>query len=111
MTGSMILVKTADSIRAAGNQDMVNALVPVFESVEMKNIKAERDIYKMKVEMHEPKKKAELARAIEYARENYTVAQPSTLERIVLGGYGLVISAVVGLFNGIVNAVNELIYM
>ena len=111
MTGSMILVKTADSIRAAGNQDMVNALVPVFESAEMKNIKAERDIYKMRVEMHEPKKRAELARAIEYARENYTVSQPSTLERIVLGGYGLIISVTVGLFNGIVNAVNELIYM
>ena len=111
MTGSMILVKTADSIRAAGNQDMVNALVPVFESAEMKNIKAERDIYKMRVEMHEPKKRAELARAIESARENYAVREPSTFERIVLGGYGLIISATVGLFNGIVNAVNELIYM
>jgi hypothetical protein len=111
MTGSMILVKTADSIRAAGNQDMVNSLLPVFESAEMRNIKAERDIYKMRVEMHEPKKKAELARAIESARENYAVREPSTFERIVLGGYGLVISATVGLFNGIVNAVNELIYM
>lgn len=111
MTGSIILVKTADSIRAAGNQDMVNSLLPVFESAEMRNIKAERDIYKMKVEMHEPKKRAELARAIESARENYAVREPSTFERIVLGGYGLIISATVGLFNGIVNAVNELIYM
>lgn len=111
MTGSMILVKTADSIRAAGNQDMVDALVPVFESNELKNIKAERDIYKMKVEMHEPKKKADLMRAMENARENYIVAQPSIFERILLGGYGLVISAIVGLFNGIANEVNELIYM
>ena len=82
-----------------------------MNNVEMENIKAELDIYKMRVEMHEPKKRAELARAIEYARENYAVAQPSTLERVVLGGYGLIISATVGLFNGIVNAVNELIYM
>lgn len=110
MTDSMILVKT-DAIHAAGNQDMINSLLPVFESNELKNIKAERDIYKMKVEMHEPKKKADLMRAMENARENYTVAQPSTLERIVLGGYGLVISAIVGLFNGIANEVNELIYM
>ena len=110
MTNSMILVKT-DAIRAAGNQDMINSVLPVFESAEMKNIKAERDIYKMKVEMHEPKKKADLIRAMENARENYTVAQPSTLERIVLGGYGLIISATVGLFKGMVNAVNDLIYM
>lgn len=82
-----------------------------MNNVEMENIMAERDIYKMRVEMHEPKKRAELVRAIEYARENYTVAQPSTLEKIVFGVYGLVISATVGLFNGIVNAVNELIYM
>lgn len=82
-----------------------------MNNVEIENIKAERDIYKMRVEMHEPKKRAELARAIEYARENYAVTQPSTLERVVLGGYGLIISATVGLFNGIVNAVNELIYM
>ena len=82
-----------------------------MNNVEMENIMAERDIYKMRVEMHEPKKKADLIRAMEYARENYTVVQPSTLERIVLGGYGLIISATVGLFNGIVNAVNELIYM
>lgn len=110
MTNSMILVKT-DAIRAAGNQDMINSLLPVFESNELKNIKAERDIYKMKVEMHEPKKKADLMRAMEYARENYTVAQPSAFERVMFGGYGLVISAVVGLFNGIANGVNELIYM
>lgn len=110
MTNSMILVKT-DAIRAAGNQDMINSLLPVFESAEMRNIKAERDIYKMKVEMHEPKQKADLMRAMEYARENYVVAQPSTLERVFLGVYGLIISATVGLFNGIVNAVNELIYM
>lgn len=82
-----------------------------MNNVEMENIMAERDIYKMRVEMHEPKKRAELARAIEYARENYAVAQPSTLERVFLGVYGLIISATVGLFNGIVNAVNELIYM
>ena len=111
MTNSMILVKTDDAIRTAGNQEMVNALAPVFESAEMKNIKAERDIYKMKVEMHEPKKKADLMRAMEYARENYAVAQPSTFERIVLGGYGLIISVTVGLFKGMVNAVNDLIYM
>ena len=110
MTNSMILVKT-DAIRAAGNQDMINSVLPVFESAEMKNIKAERGIYKMKVEMHEPKKKADLIRAMENARENYTVAQPSTLERIVLGGYGLIISATIGLFKGMVNAVNDLIYM
>lgn len=110
MTNRMILVKT-DAIRAAGNQDMINSLLPVFESNELKNIKAERDIYKMKVEMHEPKKKADLMRAMEYARENYTVAQPSIFKRIVFGGYGLIISATVGLFHGIVNAMNELIYM
>lgn len=82
-----------------------------MNNVEMENIKAERDIYKMKVEMYEPKKRADLIRAMENARENYAVSQPSTLERIVLGGYGLVISAIVGLFNGIANEVNELIYM
>lgn len=111
MTNSMILVKTDDTIRAAGNQEMIESLLPVFESAEMKNIKAERDIYKMKVEMHKPKMKADLMRAIEFARENYAVREPSTFERVVLGGYGLIISATVGLFNGIVNAVNELIYM
>lgn len=111
MTNSMILVKTDDAIRAAGNQEMIESLLPVFESTEMKNIKAERDIYKMRVEMHEPKKRAELARAMESARENYAVREPSTFERIVLGGYGLIISATVGLFNGMVNAVNDLIYM
>ena len=111
MTNSMILVKTDDAIRAAGNHEMIESLLPVFESAEMKNIKAERDIYKMRVEMREPKRKAELAKAIESARENYAIREPSTFERVVLGGYGLFVYATVGLFNGIVNAVNELIYM
>ena len=111
MTNSTILVKTDDTIRAAGNQEMIESLLPVFESAEMKNIKAERDIYKMRVEMREPKRKADLARAIESARETYAVKEPSTFERVVLGGYGLIISATVGLFKGMVNAVNDLIYM
>lgn len=51
MTNSMVLVKTDDTIRAAGIQKMIESLLPVFESAVMKNIKAERDIYKMRVEM------------------------------------------------------------
>lgn len=109
MTNSMVIVRTNDTIRAAGDQKMIESLLPVFESDEMKNIKAERDVYKMKVEMHEPKKKADLLRASKYARTHYVVKCPSRFEKIILGGYGLIISIIVGLFEGMVEFANELI--
>ena len=107
MTNSMVLVRT-DTIRAAGNQEMINSLLPVFESAEMRNVKAERDIYKMKVELHEPKRKADLLEAREYARTHYVVERPSLPMRIFLGGYGLLISAAIGLFEGMVEFANVL---
>ena len=107
MANSMVLVRT-DTIRAAGNQEMINSLLPVFESQEMKNVKAERDIYKMKVELHEPKRKADLLEAREYARTHYVVERPSLPMRIFLGGYGLLISAAIGLFEGMVEFANVL---
>lgn len=107
MTNSMVLVRT-DAICAAGNQEMINSLLPVFESQEMKNVKAERDIYKMKVEIREPKRKADLLEAMEYARIHYVVEPPSLPMKIFLGGYGLLISAAIGLFEGMVEFANVL---
>lgn len=97
-------------IRATGNADAINSLLPIFESTELTKVKEERDWYKMKVEMQEPRRKADFARGIENARSNYVVRRPPLPARIVLGSYGLLVSIVVGFFKGVENISNTLVH-
>lgn len=88
-------------IRATGDAAAINSLLPVFESPELTKVKQERDMYKMKVEIREPRRKADFMRDLEYANANYVVRRPMLPTRIVLGSYGLLISMVVGFFKGV----------
>lgn len=97
-------------IRATGNAAAINSLLPVFESPELTRVKEERDWYKMKVEMQEPRRKADFARGIENARNNYVVRRPYLPVRMMLGSYGLLVSIVVGFFKGVENISNTLVH-
>lgn len=95
-------------IRAAGNQEMINSLLPVFESPELEEAKRERDWYKMQVDIQKPRRKATLRRDLKHARTHYVVRRPMLPARIVLGIYGLLISMFVGFFKGIEHISKEL---
>lgn len=95
-------------IRAAGNQEMVNALLPVFESPELKKCKKERDEYKKKYEITLPRRQADFASLMENVRTNYVVKKPNPLSCMLLGIYGLVICAIHGFYRGLVSISNDL---
>lgn len=95
-------------IRAAGDQGMINSLLPVFESPELKEAKRERDWYKMQIDIQRPRRKATLRRNLMYARTHYVVRRSILPVRIILGTYGLLISILVGFFKGVEHISKEL---
>lgn len=84
---------------------MNNDIISTLEEVEQ-----ERDWYKMRVDIQEPRRKADLLRDLEYARNNYVVKRSILPVRVMLGMYGLIVSIFVGLYRWLVHISDELVH-
>lgn len=101
MVNDLVIIRANNKVRASGDKETINTLLPVFETPQLKK-------YKCKVDMWQPRRAADFAALTEYARTHYIVREYTRPEKIFWGGCGLIVSIIHGFFEALVKASNEL---
>lgn len=92
----LVIVRNNGNIKAAGNPEAINALLPVFESHALEE-------YERKIALWKQRRKTNFIEQTESARINYAVRKPTLPEKVFWGCTGLIVVAVNGFFKGIVD--------
>lgn len=92
----LVIVKNNGNIKAAGNPEAINALLPVFESHALEE-------YERKIALWKQRRKFNFIEQTESARINYAVRKPTLPERVFWGCIGLVVVAVNGFFKSVID--------